>query len=47
MQIGYYAMEVQETQADRMSLLGDYVLTFSGEAPSDADIADFMARNPA
>lgn len=47
MQIGYYAMEVQETLADRMSLLGDYVMTFSGEAPSRADILEFIARNPA
>ena len=46
MQIGYYALEVKETLADRIVLLGDYVMTFSGEAPSQTDIAAFIARNP-
>lgn len=47
MQIGYYAVEVRETRGDRMALLSDYVLAFCGEAPHPADIAAFIARNPA
>lgn len=45
MQIGYYALEIRETLADRLSLLGDYVLAFCGEAPDTRDIAEFIKRN--
>ena len=46
MQIGYYALEIRETLADRLALLPDYILAFCGEAPQQADIAAFIARNP-
>ena len=46
MQIGYYALEIRETLADRLALLPDYIVAFCGEAPQEADIADFIARNP-
>lgn len=47
MQIGYYALDIRESHADRVALLGDYVLALCGEAPQDADIAAFIARIPA
>jgi AcrR family transcriptional regulator len=46
MQIGYYALDIRETLADRMALLTDYVLAFCGEVPEPADVAEFLARNP-
>lgn len=47
MQIGYYALEIRETRADRMALLADYVLAFCGELPDAGDIRAFTLRNPA
>lgn len=46
MQIGYYALEIRETVADRLALLPDYIVAFCGEAPQEADIAAFAKRNP-
>ncbi len=45
MQIGYYALDLDESDAERLVLLRDYVLAFCGEAPTEADIAGFAARN--
>lgn len=45
MQIGYYALEIRETPAERMALLADYVLAFCGEAPVAKDIDGFVTRN--
>jgi len=45
MQIGYYALEIRETQADRLALLGDYVLAFCGENAQPEDIEAFVRRN--
>lgn len=47
MQIGYYALNIRETLADRMALLKDYVIAFCGEEPLPEDVAAFLARNPA
>ena len=46
MQIGYYALDIQETPADRYRLLRDYIIAFCGEEPSPQDLADFTRRNP-
>jgi hypothetical protein len=46
MQIGYYALEIRETLADRLALLPDYIVAFCGEAPQPEDIAAFAKRNP-
>ncbi|HCY99672.1 MAG: hypothetical protein A3D16_22260 [Rhodobacterales bacterium RIFCSPHIGHO2_02_FULL_62_130] len=42
MQIGYYALDVQETNAQRGALLEHYVEVFSGEQPSAPDLHWFM-----
>lgn len=47
MQIGYYALGVEETVAQRMALLKDYVAAFCGEVPDPADLAAFILRNSA
>jgi AcrR family transcriptional regulator len=47
MQIGYYALGVEETVAQRMALLKDYVAAFCGEVPDAADLAAFIRRNTA
>jgi AcrR family transcriptional regulator len=46
MQIGYYALEIRESLADRLALLPDYIVAFCGEAPQPEDIAAFAKRNP-
>lgn len=46
MQIGYYALDINETLADRTALLRDYVIAFCGEEPSPGDLEDFARRNP-
>lgn len=45
MQLGYYALSIRETQAERMALLSDYVLAFCGEVPDPADAEAFAQRN--
>lgn len=45
MQLGYYALDISETPAQRMALLSDYVLAFCGERPADADKDAFARRN--
>lgn len=45
MQLGYYALSIRETQAERMALLSDYVLAFCGEVPDPADAEGFALRN--
>lgn len=42
MQIGYYALDVRETNAQRGALLEHYVRVFSGETPDLADVAAFL-----
>ncbi len=43
MQIGYYALEVRETNLQRNALLQQYVEVFSGEVPDAADLRGFTA----
>lgn len=45
MQVGYYALGIRETDAERIALLPDYVWAFCGEVPLADDIADFIRRN--
>lgn len=45
MQIGYYALQITETPAERLALLSDYVLAFSGEKPDPQDLSAFVERN--
>lgn len=45
MQLGYYALEIDETADERIALLADYVFAFCGEMPDAGDMADFIARN--
>lgn len=45
MQIGYYALDVRESQAERFALASDYVEVFSGEPPSAADVERFIRRH--
>lgn len=45
MQLGYYALRIEETAAERMALLSDYVLAFCGEVPDPADAEAFARRN--
>ena len=44
MQLGYNALEVKEPMALRMARLRPYLMGFTGEVPSDADVAAFTAR---
>ena len=44
MQIGYYALGVQETDAGRAALIEPYVEVFSGERPDPQDVEDFLRR---
>lgn len=46
MQIGYYALDIRETRADRVALLRDYVIAFCGEDPRAEDMQAFLARSP-
>ena len=43
-QIGYIAMQVQETQAIRMARVPAYVSTFCGQNPTKSELARFYAR---
>lgn len=47
MQIGYYSLELNETMESRMKLVPGYVVGFSGQASTPAEMAafvDFVAR---
>lgn len=43
-QIGYIAMQVNEDPATRMAQVRGYVHTFSGQTPTDRELARFHAR---
>ncbi len=45
MQVGYYALGIRETDADRIALLSDYVQAFCGEVPRTEQIEAFVQRN--
>lgn len=45
MQVGYYALGISETDAERIALLPDYVFAFCGEAPDVAQTEAFVLRN--
>lgn len=45
MQLGYYALSMRETTAERLDLLSDYVLAFCGEVPDPIDTEAFAKRN--
>lgn len=45
MQLGYYALSIRETPAERMALLSDYVVAFCGEVPDPSDAEAFAQRN--
>jgi AcrR family transcriptional regulator len=45
MQLGYYALSIQETPEERMELLSDYVFAFCGELLDSADANAFAQRN--
>jgi AcrR family transcriptional regulator len=44
-QVGYIALRSNESFAVRMARIPSYVLTFSGTAPSEAEVAAFSARH--
>ena len=44
-QVGYIALRSQESFAVRMGRIPAYVLTFSGQAPTEAEVAAFRARH--
>ena len=43
MQIGYYALEIQEPMEARLALAPHYLQTFTGVAPSEGELAAFRA----
>jgi hypothetical protein len=45
MQLGYYPLDIHETEDHRIALLADYVFAFCGEVPDDGDQAAFVQRN--
>lgn len=45
MQVGYYALGITETDAERIALLPDYVFAFCGEVPDVAQVEAFVRRN--
>lgn len=45
MQLVYYALEIEETDGERIALLSDYVFAFCGEVPDAGDVAAFVTRN--
>ena len=45
-QIGYIAMQVREDLDLRLARIPNYVKTFTGQAPSPAEMARFVARYP-
>lgn len=44
-QVGYIAMRTEETLALRLQRIPDYVLIFTGQAPTAAELAAFRARH--
>lgn len=44
-QVGYIALRSQESFEVRMARIPAYALTFSGKAPSESEIAAFLARH--
>lgn len=46
-QIGYISMQVRESMEERLSRVPDYVTTFTGQRPTDSEIARFRARHTA
>lgn len=44
-QIGYISMQVRETLEERMTRVPDYVVTFTGQRPTDSEMARFRARH--
>lgn len=44
-QIGYISMQVREAMEERLSRVPDYVTTFTGQRPTDSEIARFRARH--
>jgi hypothetical protein len=44
-QIGYISMRTEESLVPRLARIPDYVLVFSGVAPSAAELAAFRARH--
>jgi AcrR family transcriptional regulator len=44
-QIGYISMQVSEDIATRMARIPDYVLIFTGQRPTPAELARFRARH--
>lgn len=45
MQVGYYALAVRETDAERIALLPDYVMAFCSQVPDSTQIDAFVQRN--
>lgn len=46
-QVGYIAMRTEESLALRLQRIPDYVLIFTGQAPTAAEVAAFRARHGA
>jgi AcrR family transcriptional regulator len=46
-QIGYISMQVRETMQERLARVPDYVTTFTGQPPTEREIARFRARHEA
>ncbi|MBN8293381.1 TetR/AcrR family transcriptional regulator [Rhodobacter sp. NTK016B] len=44
-QIGYISMQVRETMAERLARVPDYVMTFTGQAATESELARFRARH--
>ena len=44
-QVGYLSMEVEEDPVARLNRVPHYVEMFSGQPPTQAEIAEFMARH--
>jgi len=44
-QVGYISMEVEEDPLQRLNRVPHYVEMFSGQAPTEEEIADFMGRH--
>lgn len=45
MQIGYYALDVRESDEERFALVPHYVEAFSGERATEAELRDFFRRH--
>jgi hypothetical protein len=43
--VGYISMRTEEPLALRLQRIPDYVLIFTGQAPSEAELAAFRARH--